>query len=236
MEKRKSMKYEIRAMGKIRDILSKKKNNANFCILPTKYILRDSIADDQELFHSWKVLHDKYLLGLQYEYLSRFCKQQNLRVEVCIENCERSRCRKTLTGEGKMILSNYMIDNDVLNMGGYLYLDKTCFSSDAYNILGNLIFPEQLYKISKLEEIRLMREWGMDDVVMATWFCHNPVFGMPCGYCNPCRDAFNEDLAWRVPTSGRILGTLRQPFLYVYYQLIRIHHKLQRILGNSNIF
>jgi 7-cyano-7-deazaguanine synthase len=67
-----------------------------------------------------------------------------------------------------------------------------------------------LFNTEKVEEIRLMREWGMNDVVMSTWFCHTPVFGKPCGCCNPCRDALNEGLAWRVPMSGRVLGTARR--------------------------
>jgi 7-cyano-7-deazaguanine synthase len=97
------------------------------------------------------------------------------------------------------------------------------------NIFGNMHFPELLFSIDKLEEIRLLREWGMNDVVKTTWFCHNPVLGKPCGHCNPCRDALNEGLAWRVPLSGRILGTLRIPFHFACTVFSVLRRKLHKI-------
>lgn len=111
-------------------------------------------------------------------------------------------------------------------MGGYLYLDAKQAPSDILNIFGNMQFPELLFSIDKIEEIRLMREWGLNDVVMTTWFCHNPVLGKPCGHCNPCRDALNEGLSWRVPLSERILGTLRMPFLFARRVICFLRRKL----------
>jgi hypothetical protein len=51
-EKRKSMKNEIRAMDKIRVLLSKNCNK-DFSILPTIYVDRDTIAADEEIAKSW---------------------------------------------------------------------------------------------------------------------------------------------------------------------------------------
>jgi 7-cyano-7-deazaguanine synthase len=212
-EKRKSMKNEIRAMDKIRTLLSKNCNK-EFSILPTIYVDRDTIAADAELTQSWNVLHDKYVIGSQYEYIARFAKQQGIKLEVGIEFSPRSKAATALKSEGGLARCNYLINSIMCKWGGYLHLDATQASIDMINIFGNMQFPELLFSIDKLEEIRLMREWGLNEVVMTTWFCHNPVLGKPCGRCNPCRDALNEGLAWRVPLSGRILGTLRVPFIF----------------------
>jgi 7-cyano-7-deazaguanine synthase len=168
------------------------------------------------------------VIGSQYEYLARYAKQQNIKFEVGIEFSPRSKAATALKGEGGLVKANHVEHDDMRAVyGGYWHLDATKASTDMMNIFGNMQFPELLFSIDKLEEIRLMREWGLNEVVMSTWFCHNPVFGKPCGHCSPCRDALNEGLVWRVPMSGRILGALRVPFLFARSVFGVLHRRLK---------
>jgi 7-cyano-7-deazaguanine synthase len=116
-EKRKSMKNEIRAMDKIRVLLSKNCNK-DFSILPTIYVDRDTIAADAEIAKSWNVLHEKYVIGSQYEYLARFAKQQNIKLEVGIEFSPRSKAATALKGEGGLVRANHLEYSDIQNGGG----------------------------------------------------------------------------------------------------------------------
>jgi 7-cyano-7-deazaguanine synthase len=115
-EKRKSMKNEIRAMDKIRVLLSKNYNK-DFSILPTIYVDRDTIVADAEIEKSWNVLHEKYVIGSQYEYLARFAKQQNIKIEVGIEFSPRSKAATALKGEGGLMKANHMEYSDIQNGG-----------------------------------------------------------------------------------------------------------------------
>lgn len=73
--------------------------------------------------------------------------------------------------------------------------------------------------MSKLEEVEYMKSIGLESIIGKTHFCHTPVFGLTCGQCNPCKDALNEGMQYRVSTFGRILGFFRK---YLYYYPYRI--------------
>lgn len=73
--------------------------------------------------------------------------------------------------------------------------------------------------MSKLDEIEKYTEWGYNRTIKKTWFCHRPIWGMPCGHCNPCKDCLNEGLAFRVPKLGYILGGLRGKWQAVKYHI-----------------
>jgi hypothetical protein len=89
-EKRKSMKNEIRAMDKIRSLLAQNIHK-DFSILPTKYIIRDQIAAYPDITASWNALHERYMIGSQYEYIARFAREQHIKLEVGLEASPRSK-------------------------------------------------------------------------------------------------------------------------------------------------
>jgi 7-cyano-7-deazaguanine synthase in queuosine biosynthesis len=35
----------------------------------------------------------------------------------------------------------------------------------------------------------IAREKGFYDILIQSWFCHNPIMNRPCGYCRPCKIA-----------------------------------------------
>ena len=108
-------------------------------------------------------------------------------------------------------------------MGEIYKISKKCESEVCENIFQNLRFPIHLFSIEKVEEANILRDWGYEDILKLTWFCHNPILGYPCGNCNPCKDALNEGMKWRVPLTGRILGTIR-------YFCIGLINRMRKIL------
>jgi 7-cyano-7-deazaguanine synthase len=122
VEERASMNCEIRAMDKIRVLLSTKCHK-DFSILPTMYISQDTLAADQAIEHSWNVLHEKYKIGSQYDYLSRVAKQQNIELEIGLENGRtRSKASNAIKSEGVLKSHSYALKNDnTWGGGGNIY-------------------------------------------------------------------------------------------------------------------
>ena len=75
-------------------------------------------------------------------------------------------------------------------------------SSDAEMVFGRLDFG--MLDVSKVEAKRIAQKMGWMPIMRKTWFCHEPVKGKPCGVCNPCKDAMNEGMRWRMPLSARL--------------------------------
>ena len=92
-------------------------------------------------------------------------------------------------------------------------IDAEFSKSEAKLLFENLLMPKTLWKMTKIEEVQEIKELGFGEVVTKTWFCHNPIFGLPCGNCNPCKDALNEDMAYRIPKMGLFMGTIRKNIL-----------------------
>jgi hypothetical protein len=60
---------------------------------------------------------------------------------------------------------------------------------------------------SKAEMLAEARAGGFAEILEKTWFCHSPLWGMPCGGCNPCRIARAERTGIRyAPLGPQIRG------------------------------
>lgn len=215
---RDSVKHELKAIKTITDMIRKKTT--------TKCELRDVIVHnvndlepDPTIRAAWKVLHEKYKIGTQYDWLARFTKQNNLVVEMSLEHSPRGKATRTLTGEGEL-----MIDEEMGEQIADYMINPAKSSPELITIYEHLRFPSTLWEMTKTDEVEEMKTNGMEDVMKKTWFCYTPVFGMPCGHCNPCRDALNEDMAWRVPKLGRVLGFCQH---YTYHAA---RHVVRRII------
>ena len=68
-------------------------------LLPVKVIDDSAIKEDSEITEAYKKLHNKYLLGNQYDFLARFADQYGLKLEVGLENSERSHATTTIKAE-----------------------------------------------------------------------------------------------------------------------------------------
>ena len=208
-----SIKQELNAMKKIsRDIAVNPATKAK--LLSVNVVMDSDINDNPEITNAWKVLNDKYALGSQYDYLARFAKQNGLKLEVGLECSERSKASNTIKKETSIQIYNSL-------SGGYsvYFIDSSKSSYEGGLVFKDLLLPATLWNMSKLDEIKKYKEWGYERTINKTWFCHRPVFGMPCGHCNPCKDCLNEGLAFRVPKFGYILGGLRGKWQAVKYHI-----------------
>lgn len=115
----------------------------------------------------------------------------------------RSKAYTAITNEGEL---------ELFSIGDIEFYKVTNNSSEQLIALMNhFCFMKSLFNMTKEQEVESLTAMGYNEIVKYTWFCHNPVLGMPCGHCNPCKDAINEGMSWRVPLTGRVLGTLRIP-------------------------
>ena len=202
VEERSSELYERMAIDWITKYL-RNQTSTKAIIRDTIFVNWDSFNENGEISSAWKNLREKYRIGSQYEYIAKFANQNNLILEVGLEMSTRSKAYNALIGEGNLI-----------NISPFPGIEQYCINTDKcsnsiYTIFSHLRFPKLLFESSKLEEVEMLSKWGLKEVVKHTWFCHTPVLGLPCGRCNPCRDALKEGFSWRVPIMGRIFGFIR---------------------------
>ena len=203
---RKSIPQEKKAMDRIYTIL-KKKIQTKALLKEIKFIKLEDIRLNDQITKSWEYFSQYNKLGNQYDFLARFALQNNLILEVGLENSTRSKAFTVLKEFGNLQEEKY--ESHGCQWNKVYKISDNCKLKECGEVFQRLRFPKHLFSIDKLEEIELLKQWGCGDLIHHTWFCHNPIFGFPCGRCNPCKDALNEGLAWRVPMMGRILGSIR---------------------------
>lgn len=163
-----------------------------------------------EISNIYRELREKYKLGTQYEWLSLYCNSKEISMELGIEKSNHGKMSKVLKQE-KCDLKN--IENDFLENRKILGNKK----SKVYPMAKYWIYSVVEYSKKDMEEIAKKEGWL--DIMKLTWFCHRPIKGKPCGYCNPCKDAMNLGMEWRMP----FISKLRY---YTLVPLIKLKRKL----------
>ena len=204
-ENRKSEKKELEAIQRI--VLKLNSNPlTKFTLLPLKTFDIKRLKPNKDISNAWNNLNKKYLLGSQYEYLATLANMLDSELEIGVTFDPRGKIARTIYGEGVEV----KLPRDTTNVSlTYLDLDFINSSDEVKLLFKNLKMPQSLFHINKQIEWSRLKEMGLEDIAKETWFCHTPIFGLPCGRCNPCKDALNEGMAWRVPRTGRILGLIR---------------------------
>lgn len=199
-----SLKNEMRAMREITDIIRRHPHTKG-TLLDFKTINIADIAPDAKITAAFNRLHEKYTIGHQYDLIARYASQNNIRFEMGLEKSDRSKAYACVQNE---------VDLQRFTDGEYSVLraNSEKSSDDGNLIYSNIDLATSLWDMTKVEEVETLRKMGHGDTVKHTWFCHMPVFGMPCGHCNPCRDSINEGLAFRVPMAGRVLYYIYKPW------------------------
>lgn len=175
-------------------------------LLDLKIINVDDIAPDAEITGAWRRLNEKYGVGSQYDWLARYAKEQNIVLELGVEKGDNSHANKSITAESRMV----PVPENSQSFAGYnFFIDRALCNGDAWTLYRYFTFP--LWETTKADEIALMQRLGCGDVVEMTWFCHAPLFGRPCGHCNPCKDAYHYNLGWRIPRINWYLWYLVRP-------------------------
>ena len=215
---RKSATNELNAIKKISSIIWSHKNT-NAKLLPLNIIKLEDIIDNITITDSFETLHKKYTIGHQYELIARYAKQKDIVFEMSLEKSDRSKAMDCLNSEANLSLCQdgaYSIYK-VLQDGS---------SEDVFNVFKNIAFPASLWNMTKIDEIKWLIEHNHADTIKHTWFCHYPIFGLPCGHCNPCKDCIDEGLSFRVPMLGRLLYYIKKPFDII---MVRVKKNFENI-------
>jgi hypothetical protein len=134
----------------------------------------------------------------QYEWLSRYAASTGLSdLELCIEFDVRQLNSNSSHGWlFDIARSSEEITDD--NGDSYFVLSAEKIPYLELNIFQYFHLPT--FSISKLQMGELAKEYGFQDIMMHTWFCHNPrKDGSPCGMCAPCKLTRESGLEIKVP-------------------------------------
>lgn len=189
-DKRTSENYELNAINSIlRDIQEHPKTKCH--ILPLIKFSTTELDADESVFQAYDRLFNRYTIGIQYEWLGRFSKVVP-GIELSVERSEMGRVYNCLQQNGKFI----RVDNGVVS---YYIVDKENSSPDLVKVFGNFHFPHPLFETTKLQMVDIYKEWGYEQIMSKTWFCHTPINNQPCGLCTPCMAIMMEGLSFRIP-------------------------------------
>ncbi|MEE9904499.1 MAG: 7-cyano-7-deazaguanine synthase [Chlorobium sp.] len=207
---RKSIRYELKAMDKIKTALSEKYPAHHKHILPTKYIDKSDIIIDTETSTRFRNISSVHHIGRQFEWLASYAITNNLsQIEIAVEK-NNFRQRDPFF---------FYLGQHLTTISGNTVLSVECPDHDLH-LFNNFSFP--VFNITKIEMLADAKKHSYENIMGLTWFCHNPIYDKPCGMCSPCVDAIEEGFAYRVPK----LGLIR------YH--IKKHHKLIKSRVNIN--
>ena len=205
MQDRKSYKYELNAIELIKEeIISRKTTNCK--LLPLIVVNAKDIENDDQVTNSYNVLHSKFKLGKQYDFLARFAKQKNIYLELGLQFDYHSKAHNCINNFGSLSkVSVNLLEDEKYE---YYKIDTDNSNHDLQNVFGNFWFGIPLYDMSKLQIVREYEKIGYDNVIKLTWFCAHPLFGKPCGLCNPCEAVVEAGMDFRLPYHSKVLYKL----------------------------
>ena len=213
-----TVKNELRAISDINTTLNNDKRT-KAKLLPVEIMPMSEVEVYDDILSAWELLHEKkYFNSTQYPLLARYARQKNLKMEMGIQFSENG-------SVADIVDESYLVDcperDDVL------MIDPVKGSEEwaSYTMFKDFLFPKSLYHKTKREEVEELKAQGYDKVLKKVWTCFNPVLGMPCGHCFPCKSAMKEGAGTMIPFVGYVLGGLR---LY-YNKLLKRFKKLGTI-------
>lgn len=183
-EGRPSEKYENRAMNRILKLITEKKETKAE-ILPIKYVHFDSIKLDEKISKSYHNILNEIHLGSQYEWLPCLALEYP-NLEIGVEKVPVEHMGGANTAIYKYGKMKYVEDYNT-----YL-LDTEKSTSDLSLLFGNLSFPiiDKDLNVMKSNIFKM----GYEDVMENVWTCYTPIFGEPCGTCNPCKSKIEKGM------------------------------------------
>ena len=227
---RKSEVHELKAMAAISEFVNA--NEKKRCkLLPVKVIMEGDVEENKELTASYETIYKEYEMGYQQDRIARLANQMGCKLVQGIEDGPNG------TGHLSNAIRKYatIVEGSIKLEGGeaigYCELDQSKSRKEMNDIFGRLQFLLPLYYKTKTETLELYKEIGYEEVIPLTWFCAQPINGLPCGLCNPCDSTIKADMSFRLPKRARILHKLVKKnrvgnFIFVkirllYYRLFR---------------
>jgi hypothetical protein len=201
-EDRPSTGMEIHAMKHIKDHIYKEYPHTQELLHPTRYFAVEDIPPDPEISETFQDIFKRKFMGIQYEWLARFCKENAIEdLQLCIHRDDKAHS-----------VIEKMVSESNGDFQSILRVDEKFNTTGEYILFRYYTFP--IFNLSKIEMASIANEQGWNEIMAMTWFCHTPRRGVkPCGVCGPCVYTIQEGLGWRVPVSSRILSFFVRSFI-----------------------
>jgi 7-cyano-7-deazaguanine synthase in queuosine biosynthesis len=192
---RKSTQIELKRMDQIKEMLFKDHPFTRDLIMPTQFYEVSQVSENKDITATFKSLIKDKFIGSQYEWLARFCEQNNVsNLQLCIHKDDKAH----------FVIHDYIIESK--NEPDVFLMDEKYKDTREYKIFNYFSFPILEYTKVEMAEISEKNNWNK--YMKLTWFCHRPTAASePCGICNPCRYTIKEGLGWRIPLHRRIIGS-----------------------------
>lgn len=206
--KRKSRHKELAALDTLSKMISSRIKTGK--LLPYRIINLKSITIDPEITQAFTdimaALPDgQRPLGYQYRYLASFIKQH------------QSEYPTVALGLEKALSPDTCACSAIIRQFGALTpdfrIDPERSTSALVTLLGNFEFP--IMDITEPEMVENIKTWHYEDIMQNIWFCHRPIHGEPCGFCNPCTSKIIGEMDFLLPSSS----------LDRYHHLKQIEHR-----------
>lgn len=183
---------EINTVKKITDVIRNKKTTK--CILKDLIVIsnNDLNSNENEYKEAFNKLRKEEFIGSQYVKLAMLSRQLQ-GIELGIHRDD-----KAFKFINKYCSLRKVNDREI---GEYYEIDaESSKNRDVSFLFENFRLP--MLDLSKVEMKEISERNGFIDIMKMTIFCHHPIKGKPCGYCNPCIYTIKEGLKWRFDTMG----------------------------------
>ncbi len=197
---RPSTGMEILTMKRIKDHLFEKYPHTQELLKPIRYYNRTDILEDTEITKVYQSILKTNKLGIQYEWLSRLCK------ELKITNMQLSVEKSEFPLENQWDENlDQILSECTLNSQTVYRVDEKFRELDMYKIFQYFYFP--LRKTTKIQMASISDKQDWNEIMHMTWFCHYPTCNKkPCGTCNPCQAVIKEGFEWRISPVRRVVS------------------------------
>ncbi len=197
-EERPSTPREIDTMRTIRSMVEDRWPEARERLLSTDYGSYRATTMEPHHRKMWEALKERGRVGLQYPILASYAEQNG------IDQLELSIHKEEQEGFLDTFLTKHTETKET-EVGRVGQLDDEGGPETLFKVF---TFP--LLDYTKHDMKQEARQRGWKDIMEKTWFCHNPILGLPCGGCYPCEITVEGGVRSRVGYLGPVLNVVRR--------------------------
>ena len=191
--KRKSRHHELLALQSLSRLISQRIKTGE--LLPYQTFDLRTVKTDPAITQAFTNIMDQLPegqrpLGYQYCYLANFAKQHPEFPVIGI-------------GLERALSPDQCACSAIIRQFGQLTPDHRIAESsspDLITLLGTFDFP--VIDTTEVEMAKNIKSWGYEDIMQHIWFCHKPIKGVQCGFCNPCSSKIIGQMDFLLPPSA----------------------------------
>ena len=191
--KRKSRHHELASLNRLSELISQHISTGK--LLPYKTFNLSEIKPDAEVDQVFDCIMKKMPegqrpLGYQYRYLASFARQHpefpiiGLGLEKAL-NSDQCACSAVIRQFGKLTKDGRIDESS---------------APELIALLGRFDFP--IMDTTEPEMVQNIKSWGYEDIMQHIWFCHKPIRGQQCGFCNPCQSKLIGEMGFLLPRAA----------------------------------